>query len=106
MILRAFTAWVRRATAQMSDPSWVKYGARIGVVGCMHVGLTDYVEYYERHYAERTSQDIIKLIECLCTSPGDTLNTKLFDTVLDNIVGIVVDGALLKTARYMKAGRC
>jgi hypothetical protein len=71
----------------------------------MPVGLAYDVEDYERDYAERTSQEIVKLMECLCTSPGETLDTTWFDTVLDKIVGIVVDGALLKTARYMKAGR-
>ena len=41
-------------------------------------------------------------MECLCASLGDTLNTKLFDTVLGKIVAIVVDG---ETLRYMKVGR-
>ena len=44
-------------------------------------------------------------MECPCSSPGETLDTTWFDTVLDKVVGIVVDGALLQAARYMKAGR-
>ena len=87
-----------------SDPAWSQYGAHIGVVGCTRVGLTYDVEDYERDYAETISQEIVKLMQCLCTSPGDTLNTNSFDTVLGKMVGIVVAGALLKTARYMKAG--
>ena len=53
---------MKRASAA-SDPSWLQYGARIGVVGCVHVGLTYVVEDYDRDYAERTSQDIVELME-------------------------------------------
>lgn len=88
-----------------SDPSWLKYGARTGVVGCMPMGLGKKLEDYEQDYAERTSGEVLKLLERLCTPAGSSLDQTWFTTILDKVGGIVVDGALLKTARYMKAGR-
>ena len=87
------------------DITLLKYGARIGVVGCMPVGLEKTLADYERDYAERTSEEVIKLLERMCTPHGDSLDQVFFNAVLGKVVGIVVDGALLKTARYMKAGR-
>ena len=87
------------------DPSWLRYGARIGVVGCMPVGLEYGMDDYERDYAERTCEEIVDLITRLCTPHGETLDAQRLESVLAKVAGIVVDGALLKTARYMKASR-
>ena len=86
------------------DITLLQYGARIGVVGCMPVGLEKALRDYERDYAERTSEDVIKLLGRMCTPHGDSLDQAFFNAVLGKVVGIVVDGALLKTGRYMKAG--
>ena len=88
-----------------ADPSRLPYGARIGVVGCMPVGLASDMADHERDYAERTSEGVVKLLERLCTPRCEALDHRFFDAVLDKVVGIVVDGALLKTAQYMKADR-
>jgi len=87
------------------DPTWLHYGARIGVVGCMPVGLRYDLDDYERDYAERTCEEIIKLLQRLCTPAGETLDATFFDDVVRKVAGVVVDGALLKTARYMKEWR-
>ena len=44
--------------------------ACIGVVACTLAGLAYNVDDYEHDYAERTSQDIVKLLQCLCTAPA------------------------------------
>ena len=89
--------------SEKSDSTWLPYGARIGVVGCMPMGLTYNLEDYERDYAERTCEEIVKLLERLLTPVGETLDTTFFDDVVKKVVGVVADGALMKTARYMKA---
>jgi len=87
------------------DTTWLPYGARIGVVGCMPVGIRYDLNDYERDYGERTCEEIVKLLQRLCTPAGETLDATLFDDVVRKVAGVVVDGALLKTARYMKEYR-
>ena len=99
------TAAGRSASTPERDSTWLRYGARIGVVGCMPAGLNYGLDDYERDYAERTCEEVIKLLQRLCAPAGDTSDTTLFEDVLRKIAGVVVDGALLKTARYMKAYR-
>ena len=38
------------------DPTWLRYGARMGVVGCMPVGLDYNLDDYERDYSDRTCE--------------------------------------------------
>ena len=78
------------------DPFWLQYGAQIGVVGCMPVGLEYDMDDYDRDYAERTCEEIVNLIKRLCTP--QTLDAQWFESVLAKVAGIVVDGALLKTS--------
>ena len=87
------------------DPTWLLYGARIGVVGCMPVGLNYELSDYERDYGERTCEEVVKLLRRLCTPAREPLDATFFDDVCIKVRGVVVDGALLKTARYMKAYR-
>ena len=89
--------------AHARDPTWLRYGARIGVVGCMPMGITHELKDYERDYAERTCEEVVGLLKRLCTPAGETLDATFWDDVVKKVVGVVVDGALLKTARYMKA---
>ena len=44
------------AAAESSDSTWLAYGARIGVVGCMPVGLRYGLDDYECDDAERTCE--------------------------------------------------
>ncbi len=87
------------------DPTLLPYGARIGVIGCMPTGLSSTLEDFERDYAEKTAEEVLKLISAACTPEGDVLDEVLFDSVLAKTRGLVVDGALLKTAHQLKATR-
>ena len=71
----------------------------------MYAGGPGDMADHERDYAERTSEAVVKLLERLCTPRCEALGRTFFNAVLDKVVGIVVGGALLKTAKYMKAGR-
>ena len=85
-----------------TDPTWIPYGARIGIAGCVPIGRGDKSDY-ERDYAERAAAEIMKMIGRLCTQrPGSCVDAGLKEHVLDVSGGIVVDGALLKTARVLK----
>ena len=70
----------------------------------MPVGLDSDMADHERDYAERTSEEVVKLLERLCTPRYEALDHTFFDAVSDKVMGIVVDGALLNIAQYMKAG--
>ena len=85
------------------DPTYREYGARMGIVGCMPAGLHYDLADYERDYAEKTASEVGHMIERLCKPAGDTVDSALLDGVLLKIKGIVVDGALLKTAHFLKA---
>ena len=50
----------------------------------------------ERDYAERTSEEIVNLMQRSCTPRGEALDVKWFESVLARVAGIVVDGALQK----------
>ena len=93
------------ADSAAGDPCCLRYGARIGVFGCTPAGLETGMEDCERDYAERTSEEIVNLTQRFCTPRGEALDVQWFGRVLAKVAGVVVDGALLKTAQYMKAGR-
>ncbi|MCP4243196.1 MAG: hypothetical protein GY772_21790, partial [bacterium] len=63
------------------------------------------VEDYERDYAEKTAQEVLNMIQRLCTPRSDVFDTVLFEDVLAKTFGLVVDGALLKTGQQLKATR-
>ena len=86
-----------------ADPTVLPYGARMGIVGCKPVGRSSTIEDYERDYAERTSEDVLHMLRLLCTPAGDGVDNVLFQSVLGKTRGIVVDGALLKTARHLRS---
>ena len=48
---------------------------------------------------------MLRLFERVRIARRDALDHAFFDAMLDKVRGIVVDGALLNTAQYMKAGR-
>ena len=52
------------------DPTLLLYGARIGVVGCMPMGLNYNLSDYERDYAERTCEEVVKLLRRLHSRKG------------------------------------
>ena len=56
------------------------------------------MEDCERDYAERTSEEIVNLMQRSCTPRGEALDVKWFESVLARVAGIVVDGALQKNA--------
>ena len=87
------------------NPTWLLHGARIGVVGCMPMGLNYDLSDYERDCAERTCEEVVKLLRRLCTPAREPLDATFFDDVCKSVRGLVLDGALLKTARYLKAYR-
>ena len=93
------------ANSAAADPCWQRYGAWMGVFGCMPAGLETGMEEDERDYAERTCEEIVNLMQRFCTPRGEALDVQWFGRVLAKVAGVVVDGALLKTAQYMKAGR-
>ena len=85
------------------DPTWIPYGARIAIAGCVPVGREDKMSDYEEDYGMRTAAEVIKIIERLCTPrPGACVDAALRKHVLDITGGITVDGALLKTAHLLK----
>ena len=86
------------ANSAAADPCWQRYGARMGVLGCMPVGLETGIEEYERDHAERTSEEIVNLTQRFCTPRGEALDAQWFESVLAKVADVVVDGALLKTA--------
>jgi len=57
---------------------------------------------WERGYAEKTANEVLKMIERLCTPYGDVLDAVLFDDILTKTRGLVVDGALLKTGKLLR----
>ena len=84
------------------------YGARWGVIGCLPCGsgsVPRRLADWERDYAERTADEVEKILAALCTPAGDTLDEALYQAVLRKVRGIVVDGALLKTAQLLRSGR-
>lgn len=87
-----------------TDPTMLRYGARVGVVGCMPMGR-DSMSEYERDYAERTVDEVLAIIARLCTPAGDSLDDALYASTLEKVCGVVVDGALLKTAKRLKASK-
>ena len=85
------------------DPTWMPYGARIAIAGCVHVGREDKISDYEEDYGMRTATEVIKIIEKLCTPrPGACVDAALMEHVLAITGGVTVDGALLKTAHLLK----
>ena len=84
------------------------YGARWGVVGCLPCGqgpVPRRLADYERDYAERTAEEVEKLLAALCTPAGDTLDAPLLNALLGKVRGLVIDGALLKTAQLLRSGK-
>jgi len=85
------------------DPTWIPYGARIAIAGCVPVGREDKISDYEEDYGMRTAAEVIKIIERLCAPrPGACVDAALRKHVLAITGGITVDGALLKTAHLLK----
>ena len=84
------------ADSAAGDPCCLRDGAQIGVFGCTPVGLETGMEDYERDYAERTSEEIVNLMQRSCAPRGEALDVKWFESVLARVAGIVVDGALQK----------
>ena len=63
----------------------------------------DKISDYENDYAMRTATEVITIIKKLCTlRPGACADAALNDHVLAISGGITVDGALLKTANFLK----
>ena len=67
------------------------------------MGLNYDLSEYERDYAEQTCEGVVKLLRRLCTPAREPLDATFFDDVCKSVRGLVLDGALLKTARYLKA---
>ena len=63
------------------------------------------MEEYERDYAERTSEEIVNLMQRFCTPRGEALDVQWFESVLAKVAGIVVDGALLKHRSVHEGGQ-
>ena len=85
------------------DPTLLPYGARIATVGCIPVGRSCSPEDFDRDYAERTAEHVLQLIARLCTPAGDVRDETLYQAALRKTRGLVVDGALLKTAQILIA---
>ena len=85
------------------DPTWIPYGARIAMAGCVPVGREDKISDYEEDYAMGTATEVVELIKKLCAPrPGACVGAALLEHVLAISGGITVDGALLKTAHFLK----
>eukprot|EP00974_Lingulodinium_polyedra_P133374 11225344-Lingulodinium_polyedra.AAC.1 len=54
---------------------------------------------------ERPPREIGHLLQLVLSPRGESLAPVLFNAMSDNVAGVVVDGALLKTAQHAQAGR-
>ena len=88
-----------------ADPTLLPYGARLAMIGCMPPDLPGMSEY-DDDYARRTAGQVVKLFEKLCCPGRGPLDGDLFlESVLQKVRFICVDGALLKTAAYLRQVR-
>ena len=84
--------------------TFFEYGASILIIGCARAGQELEVRDYERDYAERTASEVLAMIRRLCTPLGEVTDEVLYKGILRKVRGIVVDGALLKTAQVLQTG--
>ena len=88
-----------------ADPTLLPYGARLAMIGCMAPDLPGMSEY-DDDYARRTAGQVVKLFAKLCCPGRGPLDGDLFlESVLQKVRFICVDGALLKTAAYLRQER-
>ena len=86
-----------------ADKTLLPYGARLGMIGCMPHDLPRMGEY-EDDYAQRAASSVVTLFKRFCTHRGK-LDEDLFESLLLKVRVICVDGALLKTATFLRSGR-
>ena len=71
----------------------------VGCVQCLH-GIT--LSDLQEDYAQRTAREILRVVEQFCTPLGDVIDESLYRKLCTATKGIVADGALQKTAHFLK----
>ena len=85
-------------------PTW-KTIALEGIVGCLQCLSGSTLADFADDYAERTAREIMTMLKRFCTPLAMPLDENLFDHMVTIAFGIVADGALQKTAAYLREAK-